>query len=55
MSKQIPPLVKEVLQHAAREYSDSNATTNAGRVLRFIARFITSDIIVQLFAHKFKQ
>lgn len=54
MKKQIPPLVKIVLDDAAKTYSESPATTNAGRVLRFISRFITVDMVIQLFAHKLK-
>ena len=52
MKKEIPPVVKVVLDNAAKEYSKSNATTNAGRVLRFIAGFLSVDTVVKLFAHK---
>lgn len=52
MKKQIPRIVKSALEQAAQAYSKSPATTNAGFVLRFIARFITVDTIVKLFAHK---
>ena len=52
MKKEIPPLVKNVLNNAAKTYSESKATTNAGRVLRFIARFVSVDTVVKLFAHK---
>lgn len=53
MKKQeIPPIVKNALDRAAQTYSQSEATTNAGRVLRFFASFLTVDTIVKLFAHK---
>lgn len=52
MKKEIPPLVKKVLNNAAKTYSESKATTNAGRVLRFICRFVSVDTVVKLFAHK---
>ncbi|MFK7061634.1 hypothetical protein V3Q90_16080 [Flavobacterium oreochromis] len=52
MPNEIPPVIKEVLDTAAKEYSKSPATTNAGRVLRFIARFISVDTVIKLFAHK---
>lgn len=54
-TKKIPPLVKLVLNDAAKAYSESPATTNAGRVLRFISRFITVDTVIQLFAHKLRK
>ena len=44
--------IKAVLDEAAYRYSDSPATTNAGRVLRFISRFIKPSTIIKLFAHK---
>jgi len=52
MSKEIPPVIKEVLDQAAQQYSRSPATTNAGRVLRFLAQFVSVDTVVKLFAHK---
>jgi hypothetical protein len=52
MSKEMPPLVKVVLDDAAKTYSESKATTNAGFILRFVARFITVDTVIKLFAHK---
>jgi len=48
----IPEPIKQVLDVAATEYSNSNATTNAGRVLRFICRFIKPTTIIKMFAHK---
>ena len=54
MKKEIPPVIKTALEKVAQDYTNSEATTNAGRVLRFIARFVTVDTIVKLFAHKLK-
>jgi hypothetical protein len=44
--------IKAILDEAAYRYSDSPATTNAGRVLRFFSRFIKPSTIIKLFAHK---
>jgi hypothetical protein len=52
MKKEIPSIIKLALDQAAQQYSQSPATTNAGRILRFVARFITVDTIIKLFAHK---
>ncbi len=52
MKKEIPPIVKEVLNNAAKTYSESKATTNAGRILRFICKFVSVDTVIKLFAHK---
>jgi len=52
MKKEIPPVIKNVLDNAAKTYSESKATTNAGVVLRFFARFVSVDTVVKLFAHK---
>ena len=48
----IPEPVQELLDSAATEYSRSPATTNAGRILRFICRFIKPTTIIKMFAHK---
>ena len=48
----IPEPIKEVLDAAAYEYSISPATTNAGRVLRFISKFFKPTTIIKMFAHK---
>lgn len=45
-------LIEEVLQDAATKYSQSPATTNAGRILRAIASVIPTSVIIKLFAHK---
>lgn len=49
----IPEPIKDALDEAANSYSLSPATTNAGRFLRFISRFIKPSTIIKLFAHKF--
>jgi len=46
--EQIDLLVK----HAAKTYSESHATTNAGRWLRLIVKYIPTDLIIKAFAHK---
>jgi hypothetical protein len=48
----IPTPIVELLDASATAYSDSNATTNAGRVLRFISRFLKPSTIIKMFAHK---
>ena len=48
----IPEPVQELLDSAATEYSRSEETTNAGRILRFICRFIKPTTIIKMFAHK---
>lgn len=52
MKEQIPPEITNLLDEAAKQYSQSKSTNNAGLVLRFIARFITPSTIIKLFAHK---
>ena len=54
MKKEIPKEIKDALNEVARKYSNSPATTNAGRVFRFLAQFITVETIVKIFAHKLK-
>ena len=49
---EIPKEIKDALDDAAKKYSHSPATTNAGRVLRFIAGFLNVDTVIKLFAHK---
>ena len=49
----LPTPIVELLDAGANAYSESLATTNAGRVLRFISRFIKPSTIIKLFAHKF--
>lgn len=45
-------VIASLLQEAATKYSRSEATTNAGMILRAIASIIPTNLIVQLFAHK---
>lgn len=53
-SKKLPPVVGQVVDELAKKYSESKATTNAGRVLRFVARFVTLDTLLKLVVHKNK-
>lgn len=55
MKEQIPPEITNLLEEAAKQYSQSKATTDAGIVLRFLARFIKPSTIIKLFAHKFNK
>jgi|688.fasta_scaffold1845901_2 hypothetical protein len=52
MKEQIPPEISNLLDEAAKKYSESKATNDAGRFLRFLARFISPSTIIKLFAHK---
>ena len=45
-------LIENLLTNAATKYSQSPATTNAGRILRFIAKIVPVGVVVKLFAHK---
>lgn len=54
MKKEIPPIIKNALNKAAQEYSQSPATTNAGLILRLFARFVTVETVVKLFSHKLR-
>lgn len=48
----IPQPLQDALNESAKAYSNSPATTNAGRILRFIARILPPTTIIKLFAHK---
>ena len=50
--KEIPKEIQDTLNLAANAYSQSPATTNAGRILRFIARILPPTTIIKLFAYK---
>jgi hypothetical protein len=50
--KEIPVEIVDALQGAANKYSESEATTNAGRVLRTIAKIIPLSLVIKLFASK---
>lgn len=48
----IPQPIKDVLDQAAKTYSDSKHTSNAGFFLRLLCRFIKPSTIIKMFAHK---
>ncbi len=50
--KEIPTDIKYLMQEVANKYANSPATTNAGTVLRLIAKFIPISMVIKLFAHK---
>lgn len=50
--KKVPVELTNLLDEAAKRYSESKATTNAGVVLRFLAKFVSTETIIKLFAHK---
>lgn len=52
MEKEIPEEIKVVLDAAAKTYSDSKATTDAGVVLRLLSRLFKPSTIIKLFAYK---
>lgn len=52
--QQLPPVVSGALNELQRKYSESPATTNAGRVLRFVSRFVTVDMLLKLIVAKKK-
>ena len=52
MENQIPQPIQDAFQKAATQYSQSPATTNAGRVLRFIAKVVPVQTLFKLLAHK---
>jgi hypothetical protein len=45
-------LINKALKEVATKYSESPATTNAGRWLRLIVKYLPTDLIVKAFAHK---
>lgn len=52
--QQLPPVIGQAISELTRKYSESKATTNAGRVLRFVSRFVTIDMLLKLITHKNK-
>jgi hypothetical protein len=54
MDKKIPEPIRQAITEVAKRYSDSPATTNAGRILRIFSKLVTIDMVVKLFAHKLK-
>lgn len=53
--QKIPQPIKNAVDELAKKYSESPATTNAGRILRFIARFVTVDTLLKIIAYKSKK
>lgn len=47
-------VIAEMAQKLATTYADSPATTDLGRVFRFIARFIPVDMVLKVLSHKLK-
>lgn len=54
MSKKMSTEVTQALNEVLKSYSGSTATMGAGRVLRFLARFITVETVFKVLAHKLK-
>lgn len=52
--QQLPPVISQAVNELTRKYSESKATTTAGRVLRFVSRFVTVDMLLKLIVHKNK-
>ena len=52
MEKEIPKEILNGFQEVATKYSRSSATTNAGRILRFVARLVPVSVLFKLIAHK---
>ena len=42
----------KTVSKALKQYSKSTATTNAGRILRFIANILPLETIIEIAAHK---
>ena len=55
MKKEIPTEVTDLLTKAAQTYAESPATTGAGRVLRFLARFVTVETVIKILTHKIRK
>lgn len=52
--QKLPQPIKNAVDELTKKYSESPATTNAGKVLRFVARFVTVDLLLKLLASKKK-
>lgn len=52
--KQLPPVIGQAVNELTKKYSESEATTGAGRILRFLARFFTVDDVLKMLSHKNK-
>lgn len=53
--QKIPQPIKNAVDELVHKYSESKPNTKAGAVLRFIARFVSTDILLKLIAHKSKK
>lgn len=54
MTRKLPKEIEDALKEVSKKYTESEATTNAGRVLRFLARFISLDTLAKVVASKIK-
>lgn len=48
----LPPVVGNALNNLQQKYAESPATTNAGRILRTVARFVPLDLLLKILVHK---
>lgn len=53
-NKHLPPEILDGFQEVANRYTHSPATTNAGRILRFIVKILPVKLVAQIFSEKFK-
>ena len=51
-NKKIPPIIIDQVKQLQQKYADSPSTTNAGIVLRIVARFVTLDMVLKLLTRK---
>ena len=49
---EIPEPIENALNKVAQDYSQSQATTNAGFILRLICKFVKPTTVIKMFAHK---
>jgi len=52
IKQEVPKEVKDAFDEAAKKYSESEAKTDAGRIFRFILRFISPSTIYKAVLHK---
>lgn len=50
--RDLPPVIGKALNELQLRYAESTATTNAGRILRTIARFVPLDTLLKILVHK---
>lgn len=53
-SQKLPTEIGTALDSLTKSYSESKATTEAGRILRFIARIIPLSTVLKIIVHKNK-